>query len=334
MRKNQHKLVVLRKKNLELIEEISKNKGLTPRINRNTLFFLYPLESERALFLSTVKMKIACEQIDEDKTLNLSEEQKKENKKELKKIEDRLSESIRRLYRIIAIPTRDGVKEIDLGIPTYGETKSLYGEIYEKLRTEGEILESIAPLVIKEKYLVNKDYVLTEQLYQSFFRTPGETRPANRNVLEKSIIQGVSTGLFGLGELEDNKPICRFYKEPCVPALSGQEILIIESLCVKPVPGIKPGKQPEEVREKGDIDSKGKEIIDDKPLHEEKKFIHLRFSVPKGKVSNIMGIMNFLQNKFNSLEVELTAKEGGITKQEFEDKIEEAFRQLGIKIEE
>jgi len=34
----------------------------------------------------------------------------------------------------------------------------------------------------------------------------------------------------------------------------------------------------------------------------------------------------------NSLELELTAKEGSISQQDFEDKIEEAFRQLGIKI--
>ena len=45
-----------------------------------------------------------------------------------------------------------------------------------------------------------------------------------------------------------------------------------------------------------------------------------------------MGVMNLLQMKFNSLELELTAKEGSISQQDFEDKIEEAFRQLGIKI--
>ena len=62
--------------------------------------------------------------------------------------------------------------------------------------------------------------------------------------------------------------------------------------------------------------------------------VNLRFRVPKGKVSNIMGVMNFLQSRFNSLELALTAKEGGITQQEYEDKIEETFRQLGIELDE
>ena len=69
-----------------------------------------------------------------------------------------------------------------------------------------------------------------------------------------------------------------------------------------------------------------------KPLPGEKMEIHLKFKVPKGKIANIMGVMNLLQMKFNSLELELTAKEGSISQQDFEDKIEEAFRQLGIKI--
>jgi len=320
----EHKLLVLKKKSDKVIEDIQKNKGLTPRVYRNTLFFLYSLESERAVFSNTVKMKLACEYIDEDKTLNLSEDQKKENKKELKKSEERLTESIRRIYRIIAVPGRDGVKEIDLGIPTYGEVKSLHGEIYEKLRSDGEILENIAPLVIKEKYLVNKDYVLTEQLYQSLFRTPGETRPANRAVLEESIIKGVQMGLFGLGELQDEKPFCRFYKESSSPAFAGQEIIITEALCKKQVQPTPAGPEPPppEPPPPGP-----------KPPVGEKKEIYLRFIVPKGKVSNIMGVMNLLQSKFNTLELHLSAKDGSITQQDYEDKIEEAFRQLGIKID-
>ena len=45
----------------------------------------------------------------------------------------------------MAIPDREDVKEIDLGIPTYGEIKAIDQEIYSKLRSEGEILEKIAP---------------------------------------------------------------------------------------------------------------------------------------------------------------------------------------------
>ncbi len=47
-----------------------------------------------------------------------------------------------------------------------------------------------------------------------------------------------------------------------------------------------------------------------------------------------MGVMNLLQSKFNTLEIQLNAKDGSISPQDYEDKIKEAFRQLGIEVEE
>ena len=46
-----------------------------------------------------------------------------------------------------------------------------------------------------------------------------------------------------------------------------------------------------------------------------------------------MGVMNLLQSKFAILEMELTAQEGAISDQDYEDKIEEAFRQLWIDLD-
>ena len=61
--------------------------------------------------------------------------------------------------------------------------------------------------------------------------------------------------------------------------------------------------------------------------------VKLRFKVPRGKISNIMGIMNLLQSKFENLEIEIVATDGSISDQDYEDKIMEAFRQLGIDTE-
>lgn len=73
--------------------------------------------------------------------------------------------------------------------------------------------------------------------------------------------------------------------------------------------------------------------IEPPPEGQVKKELKLKFTVPKGKVSNIMGLMNFLQSKFDTLELQLIARDGSITPQEYEDKIEETFRQLGIEVE-
>ncbi len=80
------KLVILQKADPALINDMLKSKGQTPRVYRNTVFFLYPLESERSAFLTTLKRKIAFERIAKDQHLRLTEDQKKEVKEELKKL--------------------------------------------------------------------------------------------------------------------------------------------------------------------------------------------------------------------------------------------------------
>ena len=232
------------------------------------------------------------------------------------------------LQKIKDIIIKEGFKEDDLGIPTYGEEKGLTQEVYEKLRSDGEVVEKIAPLVLREKYLSEMEYVSTEQLYQSSLKTPGETRPLNKSVFEQGIAEGVHMGLFGLGEMKDDKPVLRYFKEGASIAFSGNEVLIGEALCreqrKKDIPGptLYPQPEPEHPPPVG-------EEISVRSRDE----IKIKFRVPKGKVANIMGVMNLLQSKFETLGVELTARDGEISEQDYEDKIEEAFRQMEIKLE-
>lgn len=331
------KLIVLKKENRDVISQIIMNKGQTPRVYRNTLFFLYPMESERTAFNNTIRRKIAYEYIERDSSLNLSKEQREEVKKELKKSEEDVSESIRKLYRIIAIPAKDGIKETDLGIPTYGQIPLIDDEIFEKLRSEGEILTKIAPLVIKEKFLLSSSYASTQQIYQSALRTPGEMRFTDRSVLEQGIIEGVRAGLFGLGELQKDKPLCRYFKESTTVAFVENEVIINETVCLEQ-------RRKEEIgivsTETSPISQAREQPVEwDSattviPSTTGKNQVKVRFQVPKGKVSQIMGVINLLQTKFDNLEIEIVATKGQIPEQEYEDKIKETFRQLGINIDE
>ena len=332
------KLVILKKENQSAINSILKTKGQTPRVYRNTLFFLYPLESERFAFSNTVKRKLAYEYIERDQNLNLNDEQRKDIRKEAKTAEADVKESIRKLYRLVAVPSKEGTKEIDLGIPTYGEQMALDEEVFEKLRSGGEILARIAPLVLKEKYLVAKEYVLTEQLYQSSLKTPGETRLMNKGVLEQGIIEGVCSGLFGLGELENNKPVCRYYREQPSMAFSGNEVIVCEAISVeqqakKTKNGLDvhyPPTEPETLPGTGEKEPQWGKTG---PQTKSRDKVRIRFEVPKGKVSSMMGVMNLLQSKFDSLEVEIVATDGEMSERDYEDKIMETFRQLGISLD-
>ena len=152
------KLIILEKRDDTLMEETLETRGNTPRVNRNTLFFLIPLETEAAGFYSQLRKIIAYEAISNDRTLNLSDEQRREVRTELKKATDELNDRLRRYYRTVFIPTREGLKESDLGLPTYGVSKKLDEVVYDKLRLDGEILESVHPLVIKERYLRAEEF--------------------------------------------------------------------------------------------------------------------------------------------------------------------------------
>ena len=330
------KLIILKERDDSLMKDILETKGKTPRVNRNTLFFLTPLEHEAAGFYSQLRKIIAYGDIRGDKTLNLSAEQQKEVRTELKKATDELNDRLRRYYRTVFIPIKEGLKDGDLGLPTYGVSKKLDEVVYDKLRLDREILETVHPLVIKERYLKTDESVSTEQLYQSSAKTPGEARVIGQG-WESGIREGVEQGLFGLGELEDGKPVCRYFKErPASIALSGSEVIIREGICIaqqvvktEPPDPIPPPPKPVYPPGGGD-----KEEIADPPTPDGRASVHLKFTIPRGKVAGLMGVMNLLQLNFDNLQVELLATEGQMSDQDYEDKIKEAFVQLGIDPEE
>jgi hypothetical protein len=336
------KLILLRERDDVLMTTILKQKGTVPRVHSNTLFFLTPHEGEHLALETLIRKSLAFEQIASDPTIKLSADQEKEARDGLKKAEGDLAEAVRRAYRHLLIPARDGLKELDLGIPTYGEDKPLDEEVYEKLRLEGEILERIVPLVIKERYLREHEYVLTEQLAQAGLRTPGEARVVSREAWEAGIAEGVRQGLFGLGALEGDRPVCRYFKEEPFVGLAGSEVIICAEVCqaqraaaaeqpLYPPParaGVAVGEAEAAGAGVAAVEA-GRRV----PLALRRR-VRLHFTVPKGKVSGVMGVLNLLQHKFERLEVTLAAEQGEISEQEYEDKIREAFRQLGIEVGE
>ena len=184
------KLVILKEHNDLLMKDTLEMKGNTRRVNRNTLFFLTPLEREATGFYGQLQKILAYQTIKNDRTLNLSAEQRKEVQTELKKVEDGLANMLCRYYRTVFVLTSDGLKPNDLGLPTYGMSKKLDEIVFGKLRSDGVILERLHPLVIKERYLTMNNSASTEQLYQSSSKTPGEARVLGRDAWEIGIREG------------------------------------------------------------------------------------------------------------------------------------------------
>jgi len=360
------KLIILNKQDKDSCKGMLANYGNRPRVYRNTLIFFTPIESERSKFEDFLKRKLGWQLIDQDKTLTLTAEQKKDIRDRIKKAENEGRDNLRELYRLVYLPTKGGIKEIDLGIPTYGSNVSIDREIYERLRSEGEILEKFSALTLREKYLKDKDYVNTTDILETFFKTPGEIRIISDDVLRDCIKEGVNQGLFGIGDLENKKPVCRHFKEEVTPELVEGEILIKAALC-KPqkelteeqvksyIEKIKRCESVEEIKEIKEeipweyaskekekelevaIEKKVKELKGEGP-HEKNKYrsISLKLNVPTGKLSDIVWMVNYIKSKFEqvNIKVEISSKGGEISLSDYEDKIKEAIEQANVSIEE
>src|SRR5665647_521227 len=228
------KLAIMKRYDDALMRQILETKGGSPRVNRNILFFLAPLSSEQNTFREALRTLIANRLVIADHTLLFSAEQMKQIKSESKRCEDGVQDDLRRYYRLLLTPGSIEFKERDLGIPTYGESRAIDEAVYQTLRSEDEVLERISPLVIKEKYLSNKDAVLTRQIYTSTLTTLGEIRFRDQAVLANGIAEGVKQGLFGLGVVKDALPECLAFKKTVECDFLGAEAIVDSSLCKAP----------------------------------------------------------------------------------------------------
>jgi len=327
------KLIIV--KDTKVDRTFLEKHGESPRVYRNTMTFLCIDDNQQENFYRFIRRTLALKSIEkEDKKLNLSDSQKKEIKSKIKSSEERVYEEIRKYYRRVFVPSRDGFREIDLGVPTFGGESYIDNEIYNILRDEGEILEKLAPAVLKEKYLKENDWVEITKILDAFFTTPGEMRIVSADVLKHSIKEGVKNGYFGLGYIMNDTPECRHFKEQFSPEFIDNEIIIKTELCKK---GIE--ETEEKLRESILTTTTPIEKtmeVKETPLSLEYRKIHLKLNTPTGRISDIVRVVNYLKSLFKecAVKIEIDACNGSIKIADYENKIEEALRQAEIGIEE
>jgi len=359
------KLIILHEQDEQKCKKMLTEYGTRPRVYRNTLIFLTPMESERTNFEDFLKRKLGWELIEQDKQQNLTPEQRKEVKDRIKKLESEIRDQIRSLYRMVYLPRKDGIKEFDLGIPTYGTNINIDKEIYDRLRSESEILERFSSITLKEKYLRGQEHVNTLDVLETFFKTPGEMRILSDDVLRTCIREGVKQGMFGIGDLENKKPVCRHFNEECSPELVEGEILIKADQCRREITPEQIKSYLERIRKcdsaeelKGineeisweyvpkdkkeelgkEIERKNEKLKGGIPQHEKNKYrnLNLKLNVPTGKLADVVRIVNYIKSKFDdvNIKVEILSKGGEISVSDYEDKIKEAVNMANIEVDE
>ncbi|HPD39821.1 MAG TPA: hypothetical protein PK411_15855, partial [Mesotoga infera] len=192
--------------------------------------------------------------------------------------------------------------------------------------------------------------------WKSHLQTPGEPLLMNRGVLEEAIVEGLKNGLFGLA-METGGGLKLMYfndrksvQDTTVPELqfSSVELLLALAKCKELAE-----KEPETVYHGDSGENTVNKVVKDpdggtvtvitKPDSDDettpsssgaKGRLDLTFRLPKGKSSDVMRIVNYLHEKYQNIQLTISASEGSITKQDYENKIAEAFEQAGIELNE
>jgi hypothetical protein len=219
-----------------------------------------------------------------------------------------------------------------LSIPLVAD-KGIDDIIYDDLVNESQINPQIGASFLKHQYLKNHRFVETANLFESMLRTPGERRPTNRGVLEYAIVDGVIRGEFGLGELDNEIPIPKFFKKHPTVSFDPGEVLIQASLCEEePIfvcdkCGFQTSTKEEYDRH---IESHKEESPKDKSGKTDSglNMLEFGFTVPEGQINNIGQMLLKIASHYRSLKLKVEASDGKMTQHDLE-LIKETLRQIG-----
>ena len=325
------KLVILRQNDVKLVESIYDSVGEQPRIYKNNIFILTTSEGEKSKFENSLRSKIAWEQIKNSNT-PLKEEQKKNVNQELNRENNNLKDFVKEYYSTLYIPEKNSPNRHHISIPL-STSQSIDQIVYEYLKQESLLNEQLGPILIKNQYLKENKFVDTNQLYETMLRTPGERRPITKQVLENAIKDGILRNEFGLGELEDEKPICKYFGNETFPIISFEpgEVLIQAQICKQQSKG--------EEKEEYECETCGYKTDDSNELEEHKKShdstkiskditsLNYSFSVPEGTINYTSGMFLNIAEKFKQFRLTISATDGKMTKQDIEN-LKETLRQM------
>jgi len=317
-------------------------KGEHPRVYRNTMIFLVEDETHRHQLEDHIRTRMAWMAIESDRQITLTDEQEREVREKIRALEAEDREKVRNLYRIVMVPSRSGLESIDLGMASYGVDVGVDYEIKSRLIEDDKLLEKMEPMIIQERYLTD-DYIETERILKSFYRTPGAMRITGPEVLEDAIRKGVKRGLFGLGVL-DGEPQCRHIGEECSVTLKSPEIIVKAELCERcqsevMARGVDDGELMADSKDKPEFpdEEKPKPVVD-VPVGDESDSItqiKLEFEAPFDNINNILRIKRNITEYFReveaSIDVRIVASDGEMDEANY-DRILETLEQLGIRL--
>ena len=328
------KLIIMKKNNEDKIRYLHDKSGESERTYRNNMFFLAPSDGEKTRFVESLKSMMAWEKIKEDPHIKLTDDQRSTLENELKRERERSTTLVKDYYSELYTPEKEGFALYHVRSPPV-TTDGIDRIVYDYLLDEESVSPKIGPATLRTRYLNDKKVVETTDLLKSMLSVPGEVRPVNKGVLENTIMEGVAKGEFGLGEMQTDIPVVKYFQKQALVSFEHGEILIHTSLCPEPdLQEYECSKCDYKTENKKSLDEHQKThtldplpLSPDLPSHSQLKF---EFDVPAGQVNHIGQMLLNIASHYKNFRIKIDASDGKMYKQDI-DMIKETLQQIGAK---
>lgn len=332
------KLVILKKDDHNILRQLYDKSGESDRTYRNNMFFLVPSDGEKGRFLETLKSMIAWLKIKSDPHIKLTKDQTATLEGELKKDNERAKTLVKDYYSVLYTPEKNDLETSRVRPPLVTDA-GIDRIVYDHLLEGEAVSPKIGPATLRTRYMRSKKVVETSDLLKTMLSVPGELRPTSKNVLERTIMDGVAHGEFGLGEVEDDVHTVTHFKKQALVSFEPGEVLIHASLCTR----AQEQKQQEyqcakciyTTDNKSDWEIHQKKHVGPLPdddLTTDRIQLKFEFSVPEGKVNHIAPMLLNIASHYRIFKIHVDASDGKMSKHDV-DMIKETLWQIGSKFD-
>ena len=182
------------KATLETIGAFTREHGASNRTFKSALFWAVA-DKPDALREEARKLLAWQAIFSEGAGLRLEDEQKEQVKRSLDRAKHDLVEAVWRTYKHVLLLDKEGnFKVTDLGLPNSSQESSMVALILRNLKTDGDLLEAIAPGYLLRNWPNAFVEWSTKSLRDAFFASPQLVRLVQADALKDTIARGVHEG--------------------------------------------------------------------------------------------------------------------------------------------
>ncbi|MDZ7704513.1 MAG: hypothetical protein U5L04_08540 [Trueperaceae bacterium] len=341
---------------LDRLRYLIQNHASGPRINKNKLVQLAgrPEDFERAR--GVARELLALEDIEQDRGLELSDDQKKDLKSRLASLRDTLPETAKAIYTMLydAEDTAGKTYRIYDLSARVKTSRTIGAAVTDHLKDEDRLLDALDPALISgDHYKIwpsDKDVLGLRDLRDYFDRFPYLPYLESSDVLLDAIIRGVKNGLFevALKNNDDYSQVWRQKNPPEAKDLHFADHYLLTKVGFVPKPAPTPsGTEDHEGGTGGTGSDGGKSTPPDKGSDDDGGTIEpkpkqtttnvrLRFrNLPLDKVANIVDIANALEDAKGEVSLDVTVSAHnpkGLDRAILEMSVQELISQHGLEV--